>query len=125
LHVALTDDFVTPALIKRHIKMIGDTYSNNWSYDEFRRFDRFVEIRGICCVPDGLTWDLGFGAENIQLATVGTLMSGQEDGSLAGFYAYLYTETNFLACGSSDEDDETIVFVKAYPCHQVPFPANW
>lgn len=125
LHIALTDDLVTPALITRHLKVIADTYSKNWSYDKSRRHHDFVVIRGNCSVPAGLTWDLGFGAEDVRLTTEGVLCPGQIDGSVTGFYASVSTETRFLAYDEDDYDRSAEVFVEAYPCRHVPVPANW
>jgi hypothetical protein len=75
-------------------------------------------------VPAGLTWDLGYGEEEIELETEGILVPGQWDESKAGFHTSILTETNFLV---SDDPQEggTYDFVKAYPCGHVPMPANW
>jgi hypothetical protein len=123
LAVELTAALVTRAIITRHLTAIADTYAENWTYDSPRGYG-FATIRGVCSVPDNLTWDLGFGAEDIQIVTRGILLAGQEDGTAAGFHAYVVTETDFPA-RDDYEDEGTDVFVKAYPCHHVPVPANW
>jgi hypothetical protein len=119
LSIKLRDDFVTRALITRHLEAIGDAYSQNWSYSRIRGDeDPFVSIKGSCTVPAGLTWDLGYGVEEVEIASEGDLTSGQWDGSDTGFYASVMTETNFI---SSDDYQSRSTFdlVKAYPCRPI------
>jgi hypothetical protein len=72
-----------------------------------------------------MTWDLGYGVEEIEISTEGTLAPGQPNGGRVGFQASTVTETIFLKDDDSDDEDPVDQFVKAYPCSHVPVPTDW
>jgi hypothetical protein len=128
LDIVLKGDFVSRAIITRHLLAIGDTYSEKWSYDPSRAAkQKFLLLRGECVVPTALVQDLGYGAERIEMSTLGVLLPGLwhgDHGDEVGFHASIFSDTRFLVSKHRHPDDAWDI-VKLYPCSHVPVPPDW
>jgi hypothetical protein len=123
--IEVEDERFTREDTQRHLLALAETFSNNWSYDEWRRsLNHFLELRAKFKVPSKISRALGYGTERVEILTTGLLSPGVDLNAGVGFSAAIGTETNFVDTGDL-QDWLYYDTVQSYPCSHVPVPSGW